>query len=475
MFANSKLKRTGLLYIAVLLGAFLLTGLIYFPAHSAWFMLEDYLWLEKVAPGKLLAFFNSSWGFCNLYRPLMRVSFYCDLNFFGENPLGWHLHSWLLHAANSAWLLLILRRLTAQWVLPIVATLLFITAPVGCENLTWISGRTGLLCAFFYLAAFYGVVLFCRNPLRRRWLLLSAAMFLAAMATYEAAFSFPAVVALFLFAPRRQLPLPRWQRLYLLAFFTGELLLALIVRYFILGRSIGQVNMMHTNFLLGLLKNIRSILDVAALHFPEQFFFSLPLVFAAFLLAHRRCWLELGQGLVLVLATVALYLPFSGTVGLPLRFLYMAQMPYWILLAGAWVLIGGTWPRWRKIILLMLALPLACHAIRCFYHADQYYSAAALAKSIPEQVKALYPAQPAGMNYIFLNIPCRLGPIPIFSVGFDAAIRHAYGNFDGKVLQSDELLSIPDRTELPAIYFYYRESDRRVLEISLTEWQQIIP
>jgi hypothetical protein len=478
MESHSQSQQTSRWYCAVLLAGFLATALLYFPARAAWFTLEDILWLEKLTPQKLLSFFFSSWGFCNLYRPLMRISFWVDLNLFGANPLGWHLHSWLLHAANGAWLFLILRRLAGSTGWAAGAWLLVITAPVGVENLTWISGRTHLLCAFFYLAAFYAVVQYSMDfPRRPARLGLAAGLFLAAILTYEAAFSFPVVVALWLWAPGQQHPLSRRQRFYLPALFALELGLALIARYFILNRSLGQVDLAHAGYLRGLLMNIRSIGDVVGLNFPEQFVFALPIAGAALLLARRKRWNGLGQGAALVLAAAALYLPFSGTVGLPLRFLYLAQIPYWILLAGAWLVLVAAWPRWKAALLLVLALQTGFQAVRCFTYAGRYRAAAAVAKAIPDQFQTMYPAPPPGINYVFCNIPRQHNGIAIFNVGFSEAIRRCYVHFDGRIFLAEELPAAPGSSQpgenVPAKYFHYRETDRRLVEIAPAEWEML--
>lgn len=471
---SSTAKTTGFV-LAVMAAALLVTGLIYFPCRASWFALEDYVWLEKISLRKLLSYFYSSWGFCNLYRPVMRVSFYLDLNLFGENPLGWHLHSWLIHAANAGWIFLIIRRLSAGRLVALCACLLFVTSPLARENLTWISARTYPLCAFYYLGALYAVMVYCQRRPRSRWVLAAAAgLLLAALASYEAAFSFPAALALFLFVPGSGNLLTRRQSLGVLALFAAVCLVGLLIRFAVLGGNLGQVDTPHAGYVSGLWLNLGSVFVVFKQHFTEQLFFPLAIAAAAILLLIHKRRADLARGLALMAAMFFFYLPFSGTMGLPLRFLYLAQAPYWLLLACSWSIIGETLQRRNLVVALLLAATIGFHVARGLGYATTYNAAMTIARSIPEQVKALYPVQPAGCHFVFHNIPGYYRGVPLFAVGFDRAIMHVYGSFDGKILRSEDLAARPELVArlpgLPVKYFLYVASSRRLVEITREEW-----
>jgi protein O-mannosyl-transferase len=100
----------------------------------------------------------------SLYRPFTWISLGLDYIFWGMNPLGYHLTSVLLHAANAvlvfylAQRLLTLRHRTAVpgRDLPVriaaaFAALIFAVHPLRVEPVAWVSARNDLLSAFFFL------------------------------------------------------------------------------------------------------------------------------------------------------------------------------------------------------------------------------------------------------------------------------------------------------------------------------------
>ncbi|MHC4924390.1 MAG: tetratricopeptide repeat protein [Planctomycetota bacterium] len=94
-----------------------------------------------------------------LYRPLFLFWLYVQHRFFGEAPIGYHVASLLVHLANSILLFHILRRTLAAttkvraW-MPVAAAMLFAVHPLHVECVSWISGVTDPLAAFFVLGSF---------------------------------------------------------------------------------------------------------------------------------------------------------------------------------------------------------------------------------------------------------------------------------------------------------------------------------
>jgi protein O-mannosyl-transferase len=122
------------------------------------------------APGGIVQIFNSNvWGFegryTNYYRPLMHLTFYGALRWFGFNPSGYHLISIFLHALCSALVLLLIRRWSqvasgvsassegGDSLTPLFAALLFAAHPVHTENVCWISAYPDLQATAFILLA----------------------------------------------------------------------------------------------------------------------------------------------------------------------------------------------------------------------------------------------------------------------------------------------------------------------------------
>ena len=87
-----------------------------------------------------------------LYRPLVTTSYALNHAAGGLDPRGYHALNLLLHAANSALVLLLLRRWTGQLALAAAAAFLFAAHAVHAEVLANIaSGRPELMAALFFL------------------------------------------------------------------------------------------------------------------------------------------------------------------------------------------------------------------------------------------------------------------------------------------------------------------------------------
>ncbi len=87
----------------------------------------------------------------NMYRPVLLLSFAIDHTIWNVNPLGYHLTSIFLHAANAFLVFLLIQCLFKRKILASVTALLFIIHPVQTEAVAYASGRTDLLCSFFVL------------------------------------------------------------------------------------------------------------------------------------------------------------------------------------------------------------------------------------------------------------------------------------------------------------------------------------
>ncbi|MEO6568325.1 MAG: hypothetical protein ABIO94_06140 [Opitutaceae bacterium] len=89
-------------------------------------------------------------------RPFAALTFLIDAQFWGINPLGYHLTNLLLDAGCACLVGLIVWRLhsTALW-LGCAAGILFAWHPAHAEPVAWITGRVDLLSTLAYLAGFF--------------------------------------------------------------------------------------------------------------------------------------------------------------------------------------------------------------------------------------------------------------------------------------------------------------------------------
>ena len=128
-------------------------------------------------------------------RPLLKLSYALSWGAGGGSTLAFHALNVALHAANA---LLVWSVLKALWgrmgvreagMAALAGALLFALHPAHTEAVTYVSGRSMSLMAFFYLAS---VLAYLRNA--PRWI--SPALFVAALATKEVAVTLPAALLL---------------------------------------------------------------------------------------------------------------------------------------------------------------------------------------------------------------------------------------------------------------------------------------
>jgi tetratricopeptide (TPR) repeat protein len=103
------------------------------------------------------------WAFVNTqqagyWAPLMWLSHELACQLFGLNPWGHHLINVLLHAANTALVFLVFRRMTgAVWRSLMLATL-FGWHPLQVESVAWVTERKDVLSAFFWMLTLWAYV-----------------------------------------------------------------------------------------------------------------------------------------------------------------------------------------------------------------------------------------------------------------------------------------------------------------------------
>jgi Tfp pilus assembly protein PilF len=141
------------------------------------------------------------------YIPLTWMTFGLDYLVWGMNPLGYHLTSLLLHAANAALVYSIVQRLIVVGsdealaqdrsvrLAAACAALVFGVHPLRVESVAWATERRDVLSAFFFLASLRTYLSYVGSrSLRGYWL--SLAFFAAAVLSKAMAVTLPAVLVI---------------------------------------------------------------------------------------------------------------------------------------------------------------------------------------------------------------------------------------------------------------------------------------
>jgi tetratricopeptide (TPR) repeat protein len=190
----------------VVLVLLLLTALAFAPGLAADFVWDDWSLIVRNGfirdPGQLGDVLKSPFWrissaeepsnstYANVYRPVVAAAYVAQFQLFGDEPLGYHVVSLLLHLACAALAVLwITRRLAPDadergmpmWIAATVGAGLFALHPTRPENVTWVSGSTDLWMAFFWLLGLVVLQPARRHPASARLVLGGACLFLAAL------------------------------------------------------------------------------------------------------------------------------------------------------------------------------------------------------------------------------------------------------------------------------------------------------
>lgn len=170
------------------------------------------------------------------YRPVVYTSMVLDNGLWGVSPFGFHLSNLLMNAMAAVLFyfaaLLVLRELWGGGRgAAFLSALLFALYPMHVESVSWIAGRTDVLCALFFLLAFTSHILSYRNLL---FLALTALSFALALMSKEVAVAFPFLALGYDLIARR---LGRRSNIPRYAVYIGLLLLYLYLR----GRAFANI------------------------------------------------------------------------------------------------------------------------------------------------------------------------------------------------------------------------------------------
>src|SRR4051812_20594559 len=195
-------------------------GVVYGPARHSQFIFDDVGAIEKNSSIRSVWPLISTTGRPGPLNPLaelptsgrLLVNLTFAMNYYvGElNPVGYHVVNMVFHFLTALLVWVILRRTlrlpyfagrfktTAGWLAMAVA-LLWALHPLQTEAVVYVTQRTELMMAFFYLATVYCSLRYWSQTARARtiWLILAVLACAAGMASKEVMVSAPLMVLLF--------------------------------------------------------------------------------------------------------------------------------------------------------------------------------------------------------------------------------------------------------------------------------------
>jgi tetratricopeptide (TPR) repeat protein len=127
------------------------------------------------------------------YRPLFTAYLTINYQIFGLWEPGWHLANLLVHVLAAVLVYFLLKRLSGNQMLALLAALLFGLHPAHVESVSWISGIPDPLAALFYIPSLLWYVRY-REEGESKWLGASVAAFGLAVLCKETPLTLPIVL-----------------------------------------------------------------------------------------------------------------------------------------------------------------------------------------------------------------------------------------------------------------------------------------
>jgi protein O-mannosyl-transferase len=172
----------------VMVALCVLTAAVYTRAAFCPFnILDDYDYvLQNTHVLSGLSFESIQWAFTSFaasnWHPVTWLSLLLDSQFFGSNPMGYHIVNIALHVANSALLFCLFNYMTgALWRSAFLAAL-FALHPMHVESVAWIAERKDVLSTLFWLLTLFCYAAYVKNSRRGMYLLSLCAFALGLMA-----------------------------------------------------------------------------------------------------------------------------------------------------------------------------------------------------------------------------------------------------------------------------------------------------
>lgn len=138
------------------------------------------------------------------YRPVINTFWALEFQLWGENPMGYHITSIILHAIVSILFYNLCLKILGSEVASFFAALIFASHPVHTENIAWITGAGYTVCAIFIILSLLFYIRFTENQSVSS-LMLSMSSFTFAVFSIEFSLMLPLVIIAYELLIRRRM------------------------------------------------------------------------------------------------------------------------------------------------------------------------------------------------------------------------------------------------------------------------------
>jgi hypothetical protein len=396
------------------------------------------------------------------YRPLTRLSLLLDARLFGWNAAPWHAVNLVLHVVNTGLVAVLARQAGFQPRDALLAGAVFAAVPLDWENVDWISGRTGLLCLGFMLAATV-----CWIRFQRFWWTASGLWSLAgacscqtlALLCYEPAVVLPFALMTLVPVVGRS-PRQRQRLMVAAAVLCGVVSVVWLLRWKLLGSGGLATDVAGSNYAATLATDMLSLGAHAFRDLGPIGFCGTVVLLACGVAARAYRW----RVVCLLACCVVLYLPFTPVAGFTERFAYLATAPM-----AAGLIVSAMSRRGGRAALCLLAI---CFGIRSHAQATGFRHAGDVTRAMLARISAM---PDDGKNLVFDGVPTHDGPYYLLWANFEDAVA-ARRPSSGFAATCEWVLRNPDllRRALtgPTVFLVYDRQSGTFSPLPRDVWQQ---
>jgi len=168
--------------------------------------------IEEFSMEGILKIFTT-WNYAGNYNPLTLSVLAIENYFFGFEPLGYHLVNWFIHLLNVFLVGYFFLKLSKNWKVAVLMSLLFGVHPAHIESVAWVSGIKDLLFTLFFML---GLIFYEKGKSSKQgyWMFLVLLVFLLSLMSKAMAVTFPIILVLIDFHQERSLSIKnQWKKL----------------------------------------------------------------------------------------------------------------------------------------------------------------------------------------------------------------------------------------------------------------------
>lgn len=133
-----------------------------------------------------------------IYRPLRSVFYLVSYNFFGENPVGYHIQAIIIQALISMLIYLIAEIITGKRLAALIIGVLFASHPIHTEAVTFITASFDTIGILFFFLSFYLYLKMKSGKAKKtRYFIGSVIYSVFAIFTYESTLVLPLLIILY--------------------------------------------------------------------------------------------------------------------------------------------------------------------------------------------------------------------------------------------------------------------------------------